>query len=333
MSDIWFTHPWILLLALAVPLLLLVRRMLAFPRRSALLLSAYDWVPQSARRLRLPDAAGLWLRLGALLCLVPVAAGIRAGRPVAVQAQQGEALVIVLDISSSMTAEDFTPGNRLQTARELLSEFSGILSHADLGLILLAASPRLVVPVTAMREALPRALAKVSSAGFGEDGTAIGSGIASAVNRLRSGPWGRRRILLVTDGVNNRGGLAPADAARIAAAMGIRIDAIGIGTDSDSRYWVPVAQGEPVEVTARIQIDDKALEEMSRIAGGTYARARNSGQLRDALLAIAEEERTRAAGMPERPDFSWIRMLAGTAVLLICLELVWTRFMFAELPG
>lgn len=333
MSDVWFTHPWVLLLALAVPLLLLVRRLPVFRRRGALLLSAYDWVPQAARRLRLSGTVGLWLRIGALLCLVPVAAGVRSGRSVAVETQQAEAVVIILDISSSMTAEDFTPGNRLQVARELLGEFSSSLSHVDLGLILLAASPRLVVPVTSMREALPRALAKVSAAGFGEDGTAIGSGIASAINRLRSGPWGRRRILLVTDGVNNRGGLAPADAARIAAGMGIRIDAIGIGTDSVSRYWVPVAQGAPVEVTAQIQIDDKALEEMSRIAGGTYVRAMNSGELRDALVAIAEEERKRAAGMAERPDFSWIRILAGTAILLLCLELVWTRFLFAELPG
>lgn len=214
-----------------------------------------------------------------------------------------------------------------------MSEFSRDLANTDMGLILLAASPRLVFPVTAEEGALPQALAKVNPAAYGEDGTAIGSGIASAINRLRDLPSRRRRILLVTDGVNNRGALAPADAARIASGLGIRIDTIGIGTDSVSRYFVPAPQGPPFEVNARIQIDDKALEEVSRITGGSYQRVVNSPELRRALETIAGAGRQIPGPVPARRGLSWIQWLAGATLLLICLEFALRRFIFFELPG
>jgi Ca-activated chloride channel family protein len=276
--------------------------------------------------------AGLLWMTG-LLCLVLIAAGLRNGVAVPTTEPQPEALVIVLDVSSSMTAEDFAPGNRLEVAKHLLTGFVTSHANADLGLILLAASPRLVVPVTRENLALVRALKEVRPAGFGEDGTAIGSGIASAVNRLRQGLWSKRSILLVTDGVNNRGALAPSDAAHLAARMGIRIDTVGIGTNLVSRYWVPSSEGSPLEVKARIQIDDQALEEVSNITGGNYRRVTNADELERALKSLRIGSPTSITTVTAHYDDTWRRMAALAALLLICAEFVLTRFISPELPG
>lgn len=333
MPEAGFSHPWLLLLGLLPLIAPVLRRLPGLRGRGQVPLPTYDWMPALAFSPPYTKRVAGFLRLAALLCLVPVAAGIRSGTRVPTAVEQPEALVIVLDISSSMTAEDFAPGNRLEVAKKLLSEFASSHRNADLGLIVLAASPRLLVPVTGESRALPEALRAVRPAGFGEDGTAIGSGIASAVNRLRQGPWIKRRILLVTDGVNNRGSLAPTDAARLAGGMDIRIDTVGIGTDSVSRYWVPSVQGAPSEIKARIQIDDKALEEVSRIAGGRYQRVTNPEELDRALKSLRIGSPQALEVVSVRYDYAWMQLLAAAAVLLICLEFVLKRFVSPELPG
>jgi len=331
MSAIRFSHPWLLLLALVPLALVFLSRSPLLRRRHGLALSSYDWIPAAGRSSAYPLRLASLSRFAALVCLVLIAAGIRIDRVVA--AKPPEALIILLDVSSSMTAEDFSPTNRLEAAKELLSEFAVTRTNTDLGLILMAASPRLMVPATLERDAIGQALSRAVAAGFEEDGTAIGSGIASAVNRLRNGPWYRRRILLVTDGVNNRGALAPMDAARIAAAMGITIDTIGIGSDTISRYWIPSASGAPIEVKARIQIDDKALESVSRITGGSYRHVANSTELRHALELLAADSRENPPTAAPQPDYAGIRWLMVFAVFLIGVEFLLTRFVFPELPG
>jgi Ca-activated chloride channel family protein len=333
MVEIGFSHPWLLVLGLAPLAVMLLQRRRKLRERGQVPLSTFEWIPAfaessgTARRI-----AGL-LRFIAMISLVLIAAGVRSGKTVTVGLEPPEAWVIVLDVSSSMTAEDFSPGNRLETAKELLSGFATSHGKVELGLILLAASPRLVVPVTADGRALPLALKTVQPAGFGADGTAIGSGIASAVNRLREGPWKRRRILLVTDGVNNRGALAPADAARLAADLGIVVDTIGIGTDAVLRYWVPTGQDTPLEVKARIRIDDQALEEVSRITGGSYHRVVNAEELKQALTSMQIGAPQTIPGGAVRYDFSWIRILAAVAVLLLFVAFILVRLLYSELPG
>lgn len=333
MPHVGFSHPWLLLLGLLMLILPAVRRLPKLRGRGHVSLPTFDWMPAFAIGSCGIMRVAASVRMLASLCLILVAAGVRFGTPVPTALEQPEALVIVLDVSSSMTAEDFAPGNRLEVAKKLLGEFASSHDNADLGLILLAASPRLLVPVTSDRRALPEALNVVAPAVFGEDGTAIGSGIASAVNRLRHGPWSKRRILMVTDGVNNRGPLAPADAARLAADLGIRIDTIGIGTDEVARYWAPSAQGPPAEVKARIQIDDKALEEVSLTAGGSYNRVTSPDELDRALKSLQVGGRKTLASAPGRYDHSWPQFLAVTSLLMICTEFALKRFVSPELPG
>jgi Ca-activated chloride channel family protein len=232
-----------------------------------------------------------------------------------------------------MTAQDFAPESRLVAAKQVLEEFVTSSPGFELGLIQVAAFPKLMVPVTAERASVLKALQTVNSAGFGEDGTAIGSGIASAANRLRGAAWNRRRILLLTDGVNNRGSISPVDAARLAAGMGIRIDAVGLGTDRVSRYWVPASEQSSVEVEARIEIDDKALAEVAGITGGAYRKVADSAELRRVLLDLASELRQPSEPPGAERRVSLPQALSACALLLLCVEFAWRRFLFSELPG
>ncbi len=333
MIDFVFTHPWLLWLVLLPLALFFLERLPSVRQRGTFLLSTSDWISHRAANPAPPRWFTAWIRVVALICLVPIAAGLQSGRMVPLEVQKPEALVIVLDVSSSMTAEDFKPENRLAAAKELLKEFVASHEKLEVGLVLLAASPRLAVPVTPDHPYLIEALDKVSSAAYGEDGTAIGSGIASAINRLREQSARRNRILLVTDGVNNRGALSPADAARIAADMGVVINAIGIGTDAVSRFWVPSPQGVPAERNARIEIDDGALEQLAEITGGSYKRVTGYDEMRQALLSLAEEISPLVEGYGREVDYTWVQWLSAACILFICLEFVLTRFVFFELPG
>jgi Ca-activated chloride channel family protein len=241
---------------------------------------------------------------------------------------QSAALVIVLDISSSMTSADFAPLNRLEAARESLRSFIGQLPNVGVGLVSVAGAPFLAAPVTEEHSFVLRVLDRLRPAGFGEDGTALGTGLASAINRIRGGSWSSRRILLVTDGVSNRGALSPADAAALCRELGIRVDAIGLGTDQVSRFVVPVSDGQGQEVDAKIEIDDDALARMAAKAGGSYRRARNRAELAQALAQVRAsfDSPMRDAG------FRWIPFVAPAVLLLLALEVLLIQLGFCELP-
>jgi Ca-activated chloride channel family protein len=241
--------------------------------------------------------------------------------------------VIVLDISSSMTAEDLQPENRLRVAKAQLEKFIAENSQLELGLITFAATSRLVVPVTSDHQALAEALENIESAGYGEDGTAIGSGIASAINRLRGQAWTERRVLLITDGVSNRGVVSPMDAARLARMQGIRIHAIGLGTDSMARYWVPSPEGRPMQMRARLEIDDAGLEALATETGGTYHRAKKSQELEQALSSLKAGDNMPRTAYAQEKKYHWARALAWMALFALVLEFVWSYWLFAELAG
>jgi Ca-activated chloride channel family protein len=140
-------------------------------------------------------------------------------------------------------------------------------------------------------------------------------------------------ILLITDGVNNRGAIAPLDAARLARAFGMPIFAIGIGTDAESRFWIPTAQGELAQLEARIEIDDRALEMLAQETGGHYQRVRNSQELRQALVDLVVVKDRAAVKPVVRTDPRLPRTLAAIAVVCLCLEFTIAYFLYPELPG
>jgi Ca-activated chloride channel family protein len=197
---------------------------------------------------------------------------------------EGINIVIAFDISSSMLAEDFQPQNRLEVARDRVKQFITMRSSDRIGVVAFSGEALTQVPLTTDYPVLLAAVDNLQP-GQLEDGTAIGTAIATAANRLRTAPGRSRVIVLLTDGVNNRGSIDPRTAAQAAAAFGIKIYAIGVGTEGMAP--VPVGRGvfglryenRPVE------IDDALLTEVAQKTGGRYFRARDA----EALSRITEE--------------------------------------------
>jgi Ca-activated chloride channel homolog len=204
---------------------------------------------------------------------------------------EGINIVVAFDISSSMLAEDFQPQNRLEVAREKVKQFVNLRSSDRIGIVAFSGEALTQVPLTTD---YPVVLAAIDNLQPGqlEDGTAIGTAIATSANRLRGAPGRSRVIVLLTDGVNNRGTIDPRTAAQAAAAFGVKIYTIGVGTEGMAP--VPVGRGvfglryenRPVE------IDDALLTEVAERTGGRYFRARDAAALDRITMEIDQLERT-----------------------------------------
>lgn len=237
--------------------------------------------------LRLPPV----LRVAALCSFVIGAAGPRVGGSRLEMKRDGIAIVIAIDISSSMYAEDFAPSNRLEVAKEKAISFIQGRSADRIGLVAFAAEALTQVPVTLDYPVLEQAVADLRI-GTLEDGTAIGTGLATAVNRLRRAPEKSKVVLLLTDGVNNRGLIDPRTAAAAAASYGIRVYTIGVGTEGEAP--IPTgrsATGFRYEVLP-VRIDETLMKEIAATTGGRYFRATDSEALARVFRQIDELEKT-----------------------------------------
>jgi Ca-activated chloride channel family protein len=286
-----FARPWLLPLLLAVPAYLwLVRG----ARDHALVFSRTAVARWVRGRSAGPVAqAPGWLRAAAVIALVLALAGPRSGAAVVDVDAEGIAIMLVLDISSSMLAEDFAPRNRLVVAKQKIAEFIGSREYDRIGLVAFAGEALTQTPLTIDYPVLYQALDHVQ-AGVGqlEDGTAIGTAIATAANRLRHAPGESKVMVLLTDGENNRGEIDPLTAARAAAAFDIRIYTIGVGTDGVAP--IPIASG-PFGVQYAelpVSIDEPLLMDIARITGGQYFRATNEAALDSVYAAIDRLERS-----------------------------------------
>lgn len=285
-----FGHPEALLLLLLLPLWMLwnrrrrrVRPAIPFSRFGAL---------SRAPRAR----AGLarfapWLRAVAVVALIIAVAQPRSGARTENVSREGIDIALAVDISSSMLAEDFQPHNRIEVAREEVKRFVMGRKSDRIGLVAFSGEALTQVPLTTD---YPVVLSAIDNLQVGqlEDGTAIGTAIATAANRLRNAPGRSRVMVLLTDGENNRGAIDPRTAAQAAAAFGIRIYAIGVG--SEGMASVPVGRGLfGLRYESRpVRIDEKLLTEIADATGGRYFRARDARSLQNIYGQIDQLERS-----------------------------------------
>lgn len=280
-------RPLILLLLLAVPFWLWLRRrrrpgtVLHGDARVPLAASRRTWLPMVPPALR-SLAYGSW---------IIAAAGPYSGDGGTLVRREGIAIVIAIDVSSSMLAEDFAPSNRMEVAKRQAIGFIRGRSSDRIGLVAFAGEALTQVPATYDYQVLERAVQDLRI-GILEDGTAIGSGLATAVNRLRRLPEKSKVVLLLTDGENNRGAVDPRTAAAAAQAFGIKVYTVGVGTEGEAR--IPTGRGlngfryEMLPV----RIDEALLQEVATETGGQYFRAKDSEALSRIFRQIDELERT-----------------------------------------
>jgi Ca-activated chloride channel family protein len=231
------------------------------------------------------------LRGLALGALILTAAGPRFGGDTVEIKQEGIAIVITIDISSSMLAEDFAPSNRLEVAKRQAVGFIRGRSADRIGLVAFAGEALTQVPVTLDYPVIEQAVMDLKIGSL-EDGTAIGSGLATAVNRLRRAPDKSKVVLLLTDGENNKGLIDPRTAAATAAAFGIKVYTIGVGTIGEAPIPTGRGLGGFRYELLPVRIDEPLLEEIAQKTGGRYFRAKDSEALSRIFRQIDALEKT-----------------------------------------
>lgn len=202
---------------------------------------------------------------------------------------QGIDIVISLDISGSMLALDFKP-DRLEAAKDVASEFIAGRPEDRIGLVVFSGESFTQCPLTSDHAVLINLFKGIKS-GMIEDGTAIGMGLANAVNRLKESKAVSKVIILLTDGVNNRGSIAPETAAEIAKTYGIRVYTIGVGTEGMAPYPVQSMFGTTYQ-DMEVEIDEKLLKYIADYTGGQYFRATDNKKLKEIYQQIDKLEKS-----------------------------------------
>ena len=206
---------------------------------------------------------------------------------------EGIDIVLALDVSTSMLARDFKP-DRITASKEVAGTFIADRVGDRIGLVAFAGEAYTQSPLTTDQGSLQTLLGRIRS-GVIEDGTAIGNGLATAINRLRESEAKSKVIILLTDGVNNRGEIAPLMAAEIAKAQGIRVYTIGVGTQGMAPYPAIDVYGTPIggTVMLQVEIDEKTLRSIAETTGGRYFRATDKGKLKAIYDEINQLEKSK----------------------------------------
>jgi len=203
---------------------------------------------------------------------------------------EGIDIVLTQDISGSMLARDFKP-DRLQAAKNIATEFISGRPYDRIGLVVFSGESFTQCPITTDHAVLINLLREIQS-GMIEDGTAIGMGLATAVNRIKDSKAKSKVIILLTDGVNNRGEIAPATAAGIAKTFGIRVYTIGVGTQGTAPYPVQTPYGIQYQ-DMPVEIDEAILQDIAQTTGGKYFRATDNDQLTKVYNEIDKLEKSK----------------------------------------
>lgn len=310
--------PWALLLAVPLVVLALYRWRRRGPRAALAVADASPALAAAAAggswRMRTRHAP-LLLRLLAVLLLVLAAARPQRGLAVTTLPEEGIDIALALDISGSMNQSVGSGTTRLAAAQAVIEDFVEGLTGDRLGLVVFRAQPLVLSPLTLDHDALLRSVEDASDVHALPDGTAIGLGLAEAVNLLRDSPALSRVVVLLTDGQNNAGEVEPLQAARLAEALAVRVYTVGFqGADSI---------GE--------RVDAETLALAAETTGGEFYLATTEQALRDAYTSIGALERSRVGERRFTEFQEFAPWLAGAALALLLVEqgsrsFVWRRY-------
>ncbi|HEX2613416.1 MAG TPA: VWA domain-containing protein [Fibrobacteria bacterium] len=326
-----FHNPWVLALLALVPLLAWHglrredkrRAAIRFPGAEGLRDLKGGW----AQRLRrLP----MILRLAALTLMIIALARPQSGESFEEVESLGLDIALVLDVSTSMKSMDFRP-NRLEAAKRVMEAFIRARPHDRISLVVFAGRSYTQCPPTLDHDVLAGLLRQVD---FGrvEDGTAVGTGILNAANRLRGTGSKGKVMILLTDGVNNAGEVTPSTAARAAKALGIRIYTVGVGREGDNPVEIDDPVYGPRVVLARTEIDEAGLREIAALTGGRYYRAQDSKTLESIYRDIDRLEKVEIKASRYTRYRELFAPLAITALVLLLAEILLGRTRFRRAP-
>lgn len=289
------------------------------------------------QRGRMPRTLRYYLRhLPIVLRLLALTAGIVAlARPVEEHSStetstEGIDIVLAMDISGSMLARDFEP-DRITAAKQLASEFAAERVGDRISVVAFAGEAFTQCPLTSDKASVGTMLSRLRS-GVVDDGTAIGNGLATAINRLRESGSKSKVVVLLTDGVNNRGQISPIMAAEIARDMGVKVYTIGVGTKGQAPMPAMDMFGNKTYVMADVEIDEKLLRSIAKTTGGEYFRAVDNKALGEIYARINEMEKSEVQithyTSYEELYFGWLLL----SLLLLAFEFVVERVVLNRIP-
>ena len=242
---------------------------------------------------------------------------------------EGIDIIMTLDISSSMLAEDLKP-NRIEAAKKVAEAFIDSRPNDRIGLVVFGGESFTQCPLTTDHAVLKNLLTTIQS-GLLADGTAIGEGLATSANRIRKSTAKSKVIILLTDGVNNVGAIAPETAGEIAKTFGIRVYTIGVGTRGMAPYPFKTPFGIQYQ-NMEVQIDEDVLQKIATETDGKYFRATNTSKLKEIYESIDKLEKTKIAVTEFKNHTEEFYPFALFALLLLCADVILRFTLFKNIP-
>jgi len=269
------------------------------------------------------------IRVVAMALLIIALARPQSSNSWQTYSSEGIDIVLALDISGSMLARDFKP-DRLEAAKEVATKFILERPQDKIGLVVFAGESFTQCPLTTDQAVLVNLMREVQS-GMLEDGTALGLGLANAVNRLKDSQGKSKVVILLTDGVNNRGAIAPVTAAELAKTFGIRVYTIGVGTYGEAPYPVQTPFGVQLQ-NVPVEIDEAVLKQIASLTGGQYFRATDNNKLKQIYEEIDQLEKSKieVKHFSKREEqYFWFALIG---VLLLVSEAVLRYTLLRKIP-
>jgi Ca-activated chloride channel family protein len=329
-NDLEFLYPYVLFFLLLIPLLTFFYFFKLRKKQAAIKISDSKIFLDSKTSLRVK-----LIHLPFVLKMIALALLILAlARPQSFNSgtnvnTEGIDIAIVLDISGSMLAEDFKP-NRLEAAKVITDKFIEGRVSDRIGLVIFSRVAFTQCPLTIDYSVLRNLLKEIKS-GILEDGTAIGNAITNGVNRLKNSNSKSKVIILLTDGVNNAGEIAPITASEIAKSFGIKIYSIGVGTRGEAPYPVQTPFGIRYQMVP-VEIDEPLMKSIAENTGGKYFRATNNKALEEIYKKIDEMEKSEVEITSYRTAAELYSYFMLPGIILFLLDLLLSKTIFRKLP-
>lgn len=330
LQDIEFAYPELLFLLLLVPILGGWYISRVNRQAASLRVSSLQRFHNTASWKRTFRHLGLVFRLLAIVCLILALARPQTYNDIKKAEGEGIDIVICIDVSGSMLAQDFTP-NRLEAAKEVAAEFVSNRPTDRIGLVVFAGESFTQCPVTSDHEVLRAQIYGVRG-GFMVDGTAIGSGLATSLDRLRSSQSKSKVVILLTDGENNGGLIDPRTSKEMAKTLGIKVYTIGIGSEGTAPTPVQTPGGGIIMQREKVNIDEKLLTEIARETGAKYFRAKGNESLKGVYQEIDQLEKTKIDITSNRRYTEKFFPFAFGAILFLFLEQLLKYTVFRKFP-
>ena len=272
------------------------------------------------------------LRCLAVVLLLVAMARPQSGQNTEEIYNQGIDIMMVLDTSSSMLAIDFKPANRIEAAKRVAKQFVEGRKYDRIGVVIFSGLAFTQCPLTVDHEAVLNFIDQTEVNMTGGDGTAIGSAIATATNRLKDSPGKSKIMILLTDGRNNAGEIDPITAAQAAGALGVKIYTIGTGAPGGALYPVEDMWGKRYVKISEQELDEDTLLKIAEATGGRYFRATDTASLESILKTINEMEKTEIKSLKYTSYIEHFMYFLWPAFVLFMLEIFLSSFWLRRLP-